>query len=227
MSSDPPFRILPRLDDHNREFWTGGAAGELRFWRCQDCGYYIHPPQPICPIDHSKNLAVEAVSGRGDAHDVLGQLPELDAGAGAAVRRCDRRDRRATVGTAHDESRELPARRHRDRHAAARHVRAPRRSRRRRVHPVVRAWDPRTPPRWHDEATGSSSNESSTRVHHRRRPVGDRPPAVPRSAGADARRLPRRDRRRRARRRPTSTACRPIPVRWASPPGSAARARTT
>ena len=63
MSSDPPFRILPRLDDNNREFWTGGAAGELRFWRCQDCGYYIHPPQPICPIDHSKNLAVEAVSG--------------------------------------------------------------------------------------------------------------------------------------------------------------------
>ena len=64
MSSETPFRILPRLDDHNREFWTGGAAGELRFWRCQDCGFYIHPPQPICPIDQSKNLAVEAVSGK-------------------------------------------------------------------------------------------------------------------------------------------------------------------
>jgi len=25
--SDPPFRILPRLDDATREFWTGGAAG--------------------------------------------------------------------------------------------------------------------------------------------------------------------------------------------------------
>ena len=60
----PPFRVLPRLDDTNRAFWTGGADGELRFWRCGDCGYYLHPPQPICPVDHSKNLAPAAVSGR-------------------------------------------------------------------------------------------------------------------------------------------------------------------
>lgn len=59
-----PFRILPRLDDRNREFWTGGAQGELRFWRCQDCKHYVHPPQPLCPQCLSKNLAVEAVSGR-------------------------------------------------------------------------------------------------------------------------------------------------------------------
>ena len=54
--------------------------GELRFWRCQDCGYYIHPPQPICPIDHSKNLATEAVSGTATLATLLGQPPELDAG---------------------------------------------------------------------------------------------------------------------------------------------------
>lgn len=60
----PPFRVLPRLDDTNRDFWTGGAHGELRFWRCRDCGHYLHPPQPICPVDYSKNLAPEAVSGR-------------------------------------------------------------------------------------------------------------------------------------------------------------------
>jgi uncharacterized OB-fold protein len=59
-----PFRILPRLNDHNRDFWTAGARGQLRFWRCQDCGSYVHPPQPICPVDHSKNLKTEAVSGR-------------------------------------------------------------------------------------------------------------------------------------------------------------------
>jgi uncharacterized OB-fold protein len=64
MPSDTPFRILPRLDHSNREFWTGGAVGALRFWRCQSCGFYIHPPQPICPIDHSKHLVVETVSGR-------------------------------------------------------------------------------------------------------------------------------------------------------------------
>jgi hypothetical protein len=64
MTTEVPFRILPRLGDHNREFWTGGEHGELRLWRCQDCGYYIHPPLPMCPQCHSKRLAVEAVSGR-------------------------------------------------------------------------------------------------------------------------------------------------------------------
>jgi len=59
-----PFRILPRLTDLNRDFWTGGQVGELRFQRCQDCGYYNHPPSPLCPSCHSKHLAFEAVSGR-------------------------------------------------------------------------------------------------------------------------------------------------------------------
>jgi len=63
-TEEVPFRILQRLNDKNRDFWTGGERGELRFWRCQDCGYYIHPYQPICPVDHSKNLKTEAVSGK-------------------------------------------------------------------------------------------------------------------------------------------------------------------
>ena len=63
-STEVPFRILPRLSDLNRGFWTGGEQGELRFLRCQDCGYYNHPPTPLCPICHSKNLASEPVSGR-------------------------------------------------------------------------------------------------------------------------------------------------------------------
>ena len=60
----PPFRVLPKLTERNRFFWTGGEVGELRFLRCQDCKYFIHPPQPICPQCHSKNLAPEAVSGK-------------------------------------------------------------------------------------------------------------------------------------------------------------------
>jgi uncharacterized OB-fold protein len=62
--AEVPFRILPRLSDRNRQFWTGGEHGELRFLRCRDCGYYVHPPVPLCPRDHSKRLAPEAVSGR-------------------------------------------------------------------------------------------------------------------------------------------------------------------
>ncbi|MDG2305794.1 MAG: Zn-ribbon domain-containing OB-fold protein [Candidatus Binatia bacterium] len=60
----PPFRLLPRLTDLNRPFWTGGEQGELRFLRCGDCGTRIHPPVGVCYQDHSKNVAPEAVSGR-------------------------------------------------------------------------------------------------------------------------------------------------------------------
>jgi uncharacterized OB-fold protein len=59
-----PFRILPKVTESNRHFWTGGEAGELRFLRCQECGYYLHPPLPMCPKCHSKHVAPEAVSGR-------------------------------------------------------------------------------------------------------------------------------------------------------------------
>lgn len=65
MAEAPPFRILPRVTSSNEFFWTGGLYDELRFLRCQDDGYYIHPPSPICPICHGKNLAPETVSGRG------------------------------------------------------------------------------------------------------------------------------------------------------------------
>jgi uncharacterized OB-fold protein len=66
--TDKPFRILPRLGGATEFFWTSGADGQLRFIRCQRCGYYVHPPSPICPVDLSKDLAPERVSGRGTVH---------------------------------------------------------------------------------------------------------------------------------------------------------------
>jgi uncharacterized OB-fold protein len=63
-STDVPFRILPRLDDGNRDFWTAGERGELRFWRCLDDGFYIHPYSPLCPRCHSKRLETQPVSGK-------------------------------------------------------------------------------------------------------------------------------------------------------------------
>lgn len=66
--SEAPFRLLPLLDDGNTPFWTGGEHGELRFWRCQDCRWWIHPPAPRCPSCLSKSLAVEAASGRAVVH---------------------------------------------------------------------------------------------------------------------------------------------------------------
>jgi uncharacterized protein len=58
-------RPQPRLSDDNRFFWTSGADGKLRFMHCRDCGHFIHPPQPICRLCRSENVAPEAVAGTG------------------------------------------------------------------------------------------------------------------------------------------------------------------
>lgn len=63
-STEVPYRILPALTDRNRPFWTAGRDGELRFLRCQDCGFWIHPPSPLCPVCLTKNVSYEAVSGK-------------------------------------------------------------------------------------------------------------------------------------------------------------------
>ena len=60
-----PFRVLPRLTDDNRHYWTGGADGELRLLRCQACRYWIHPPTSVCPRCLSKSVEPEATSGTG------------------------------------------------------------------------------------------------------------------------------------------------------------------
>jgi uncharacterized OB-fold protein len=61
-----PFRVLPALDESNRFFWTSGADGVLRFLRCRSCGYWLHPPIPRCPECGSREVAPEAVGGRGE-----------------------------------------------------------------------------------------------------------------------------------------------------------------
>ena len=61
---DAPFRILPRVNDENRFFWTSGEDGRLRFLRCDECGFLVHPPSPICPVCLCKRLTPTAVSGR-------------------------------------------------------------------------------------------------------------------------------------------------------------------
>ena len=63
-----PFRVLPRITPENEHFWTGGAEGELRFLRCQDCRTWVHPPQPVCPSCLGRELDVEAASGEATLH---------------------------------------------------------------------------------------------------------------------------------------------------------------
>jgi len=59
-----PFRLLPLVDEQNEHFWRGGADGELRFQRCADCGTWLHPPSPLCGECLSRELRIEAVSGK-------------------------------------------------------------------------------------------------------------------------------------------------------------------
>ncbi len=63
-----PFRVLPQVTPENEHFWRGGEVGELRFPRCDDCGYILHPPSPRCPRCLSKNLSITVVSGRATVH---------------------------------------------------------------------------------------------------------------------------------------------------------------
>jgi uncharacterized OB-fold protein len=57
-------RVVPTLHDLNRGFWTAGSENELRLRRCRNCGYWAHPPTPICPRCHRRDLGWEATSGK-------------------------------------------------------------------------------------------------------------------------------------------------------------------
>jgi uncharacterized OB-fold protein len=66
--SEKPFRLQPLVDDENKHFWESGADGHLCFLRCSDCGYYIHPPAPVCGKCLSREFAPENVSGEAVVH---------------------------------------------------------------------------------------------------------------------------------------------------------------
>jgi len=65
---EQPMRLLPELTPETTPFWSGGAEGKLLITRCQACGHWIHPPQPICPVCLSRDVKPEAVSGDAEVH---------------------------------------------------------------------------------------------------------------------------------------------------------------
>jgi uncharacterized OB-fold protein len=75
-------RPLPVVTRSTEAFWTGGARDELLIHRCQDCGYWIHPPVGFCPACESRRTLAQPVSGRGTvaSYTVNHQVwePELD-----------------------------------------------------------------------------------------------------------------------------------------------------
>jgi uncharacterized OB-fold protein len=46
-------------------FWEGAREHKLLIQRCQQCGYYTHPPRDVCRNCLSTELAPSQVSGKG------------------------------------------------------------------------------------------------------------------------------------------------------------------
>lgn len=61
-------RPLPQLDESNRFFWLAGEQGYLKIQRCGSCGFWVHPPQPLCTRCLSRDVAPQPVSGLGTVH---------------------------------------------------------------------------------------------------------------------------------------------------------------
>jgi uncharacterized protein len=58
--------IAPTVNDLNRPFWDGCAAGELRLQACVPCGHVRYPISEICPRCLSPEFRWQAMSGRGE-----------------------------------------------------------------------------------------------------------------------------------------------------------------
>ena len=56
------------IDHDNKEFYRGWLEHRLVINRCADCGYWHHPPRPICPECWSRRVEPTEVTGRGTVH---------------------------------------------------------------------------------------------------------------------------------------------------------------
>ena len=68
MEATTPQRPLPQPDALTQPFWDAARAGRLEVQRCGGCGYYNHPPRPLCDRCSSQDLAFQEVSGRGTVY---------------------------------------------------------------------------------------------------------------------------------------------------------------
>jgi len=67
VAPETPARMLPKLNEHNRAFWTGGADGQLHIAWCDRCRLWVQPPDADCP-DCGGELVDRPVSGRGSVY---------------------------------------------------------------------------------------------------------------------------------------------------------------
>ena len=64
-SQEDPTKPVPLPDELTLPFWEAARQHRLKIQRCRQCGYYNHPPKPLCDGCGSEELGFEAVSGKG------------------------------------------------------------------------------------------------------------------------------------------------------------------
>src|SRR5260370_10002525 len=60
-----PLLPVPALLPETQSFWRACRAGRLAINRCQSCGWYIHPPRPVCSRCRGRDVKPEDLSGKG------------------------------------------------------------------------------------------------------------------------------------------------------------------
>ena len=68
MTEQRDSKPLPQVDLLTQPFWDAAKERRLVVQRCRGCGYYNHPPKPLCDQCSSQQLEFEPVSGRGTVY---------------------------------------------------------------------------------------------------------------------------------------------------------------
>jgi uncharacterized protein len=63
--------LRPTTSRDTEYFWTGTRVGELRIWRCGECGLLRHPPGPMCPRCGATRPEYQVASGRGEVYSYV------------------------------------------------------------------------------------------------------------------------------------------------------------
>lgn len=94
-----PGRPIPQPTPETAHYWAGTRAGELRIQRCVECDHAYFPPRPFCPSCSSRDVAVEAASGRATLHSYVihhRDMPGFEAPYAIAVVELDEGPRMMT-----------------------------------------------------------------------------------------------------------------------------------
>src|SRR5689334_15334895 len=55
---------IPALEPETERFWRACREGRLEMVHCRACGWWVHPPRPVCPRCHARDVGWDALSGR-------------------------------------------------------------------------------------------------------------------------------------------------------------------